>query len=631
MVGVLLAAVLAARALESPRQEEQALPPSERLSFRLDADFVEVAAVVSDSAGRVVADLDREDFRILEDGRPQEIAAFAFIDLPRRPRPRTPRGEFFEPDVQTNSQASGRLLLLLIDDLRTPRDARPLQLLRVRELVDALGEGDLAAVLYTSARQRSVGFTTSREVLVEALEPSAGRAPDDSVRESRIADIKSSLEMIEGASELLQGVTGRRKTLVYFGPGSNYDLTQMYDYRSEDKDRSYDVMRSLLATVGAANRSGVSLYTIDPQGLTALGGIEREREPAADSRTVLAASFAQRESLHSLADGTGGFAVYNTNDLSESFDRILDDNSRYYLFAYHPTNDQRDGTDRTIEVRLADSSLRVRARKGYRAPRGSPAELSSIAAPGGVAQEVADLLRSPVPIAEIPLRVTAVPLSPPDRSVAVALEVDASLLAFEESEGRFRSEVELGFFLLDENGSIAESSGRRVRLDLDSVALERLRQRGLRALAILPAEPGRSQIAVAARENASGKSGLLYWYVDVPRDDAASLSGIVLTSAAETSIPVLSSERDRERLDLVPTTRREFSRDDEIWLRAPPDLMGASARLLREDGFPAAEAIFKEENLPVRLPLADLGPGDYFLELSSGDTDHARIIGLRVQ
>jgi VWFA-related protein len=632
MAGVLLAAFAGAVALvpgPSAQPPDLRTRASDRLSFRLDIDFIEVVAVVTDSEGHFVPGLTGGDFLVLEDGKPQEIAAFTVVDLPRRPRPQTSRGEVFEPDVQTNFEASGRLLLLLIDDLRTPREARSLQLLRAREFVEALGEGDLAAVLHTSAKQRSVSFTTSRKVLLQALEPSEGRAPDDFDRDLQITDIKSSFGMIEGASGLLRGVTGRRKTLVYFGPGSNYDLTQTFDNLSEGKDRSYEVMTALMATVGAANRNGVSLYMIDPQGFLALGGIERE--PPADIRSVLAASFAQRESLHYLADGTGGFAVYNRNDLSETFDRILDDNSQYYLFAYHPTNSKRDGTDRTIEVRVADPSLRVRARKGYRAPRGSPPAPSPIEEARGVAQEVTDLLRSPVPIAELPVRATAVPLSVFRRGVAVALEVDVSGLAFEERERRFRSEVELGFFVLDENGSIAEASGRRARLDVDSVKLERLQRRGLRALAILPAEPGRSQIAVAARETATGKSGLLYWYVDVPRDGHASLSSIVLTSADESSVPVLSGERDRERLGLVPTTRREFFRDDEIWLRAPPDLVGASARLLREDGSPAAEAIFDEENRLLRLPLAGLASGDYLLELSSGDTDEARFVALRVQ
>ena len=637
MAGVLLASLLGAFALApAQRANDEFGPSGDRLTFRLEVNFIEVAAVVTDSEGRFASGLTRDDFRILEDGKPQEIAAFTFVDLPRRPRPRTPRGAVLEPDVLTNQETSGRVLLLLIDDLRTPRERRPLQLRRAREFVDALGEGDLAAVLYTSTRQRSVGFTSSRKTLLEALEPSEGRRPDDSIPDLQIVDIQSSLGTIEGAADLLQSVTGRRKAVVYFGPGSNYDLTQMFDSRSESRDRSYDVMMALLSTVGAASRGGVSLYTIDPQGLVAPSGegieVGWDATSSQDSRADLGAEFAQRESLHFLADDTGGFAVYNTNDLSESFDRVLDDNSRYYLLAYYPTNTARDGKDRTIEVLVHDSALRVRARKGYRAPEGPRPTRSSIEGPSGVAQEVVDLLRSPVPIADLPLRATAVSIAGPERHLAVALELDASVLSFEENAGRFESEVELGFFLLDEKGEIAEGSGQRARLDVDGAELARLRRQGLRALATLPAPPGRAQIAVAARESSSGKSGLVYWYLDVPREGTPSLSEIVLTSAKESSVPVLSGERDRDLLGLVPTTRREFSRNDEFWLQAPRGLSGTTARVLREDGSIASEAALPEERSPLRLPLGALGPGDFVLELSSGDRgEDARTVALRVR
>jgi hypothetical protein len=481
-----------------------------------------------------------------------------------------------------------------------------------------------------------VGFTTSRETLLEALEPSESRRPDDSIPDLQIVDIQSSLGMIEGVADLLQSVTGRRKAVVYFGPGSNYDLTQMFDSRSESRDRSYDIMTALLSTVGAASRGGVSLYTIDPQGLVAPSGegieVGWDATSSQDSRADLGSEFAQRESLHFLADGTGGFAVYNTNDLSESFDRVLDDNSRYYLLAYYPTNTARDGKDRTIEVLVHDPTLRVRARKGYRAPEGPRPTRSSIEGPSGVAQEVVDLLRSPVPIADLPLRATAVSIGSPERRLAVALELDASVLSFEENEGRFESEVELGFFLLDEKGEIAEGSGRRTRLDVDGAELERLRRQGLRALATLPAPPGRAQIAIAARERSSGKSGLVYWYLDVPRDGTPSLSEIVLTSAEESSFPVLAGERDRELLGLVPTTRREFARSDEIWLQAPPSLVGATAHVLRDDGSIATEGSFDAVSVPLRLPLSGLVPGNYFLELTGDPPDEdARSIAFRVR
>ncbi|HSF14632.1 MAG TPA: VWA domain-containing protein [Vicinamibacteria bacterium] len=585
-------------------------------TFRLSVDFIEVTAIVTDPAGKVVPDLTRDDFQILEDGRPQTIEAFAFVDLPRRPRRRAPDGSLPESDVRANLDASGRLFAFLIDDLRTPPADRTLLRARARELVEKTEEGDLAAVLYTSGRQRSVSFTTSRAMLVEALKATAGRGPADSNRDLRVSDIKDSLSMVEGVAGLLETITGRRKSIVYFGPGSNYDLTQTFG-RFGPEDRSYEIMLALEATVGAANRRGVSIYAVDPQGL---------RAPSeGDGRASLRSAYAQRESLHFLADGTGGFAIYNTNGFSEAFDRILNDNSQYYLLAYRPTNEERDGKDRTIDVRLRDPSLQVRARKGYRAPSGAPTTPLPFDGPRGVPSEVVELLRSPVPLADLSLRAVATPTSEAESRLAIMVELDVSTLSFEEKGGRYRSEVTLGVFLFGEGGDIEDGSARSVRLDLDRDELARLRRDGLRALATLPAKPGRRQVAVAARERngEKAKAGLLYWYLDVPEVGAPSASSIILSSARDSSAAVLSSRGDRERLPLMPTVRRDFDPKDELWLHVPSALESVGARVLREDGSVVSEASVVRDENPWRIPLANLKPGGYFLELGPELSDRA--------
>jgi hypothetical protein len=95
---------------------------------------------------------------------------------------------------------------------------------------------------------------------------------------------------------------------------------------------------------------------------------------------------------------------------------------------------------------------------------------------------------------------------------------------------------------------------------------------------------------------------------------------------------VLAGERDRELLGLVPTTRREFARSDEIWLQAPPSLVGATAHVLRDDGSIATEGSFDAVSVPLRLPLSGLVPGNYFLELTGDPPDEdARSIAFRVR
>ena len=79
----------------------------------------------------------------------------------------------------------------------------------------------------------------------------------------------------------------------------------------------------------------------------------------------------EHESLRTVSEETGGFAVLNQNDFRNAFARILDDNSSYYVLGYYPTNDKRDGRFRNIQVRVVGKpGLRVRTRRVCRAAAG---------------------------------------------------------------------------------------------------------------------------------------------------------------------------------------------------------------------------------------------------------------------
>ena len=58
--------------------------------IRINVNLVQVDAVVTDSNGKPVTDLKREDFELFQDGKPQTITAFDFIDIREAPRRGTP-------------------------------------------------------------------------------------------------------------------------------------------------------------------------------------------------------------------------------------------------------------------------------------------------------------------------------------------------------------------------------------------------------------------------------------------------------------------------------------------------------------------------------------------------------------
>jgi VWFA-related protein len=150
--------------------------------------------------------------------------------------------------------------------------------------------------------------------------------------------------------------------------------------------------------IARANRFNVSFYPFDTRGLAVFDrSIEvrddpirndpGERSPRLRGQLQGPSAEARRLStrvdvLRTLAEGTGGLAVVNTNDLKAGAARIVADLSSYYLLGYQSTNSGLDGRWRTIAVRVKRPGVNVRARKGYRALTQAEAAAMSAAAAG---------------------------------------------------------------------------------------------------------------------------------------------------------------------------------------------------------------------------------------------------------
>src|SRR5262249_6006983 len=124
------------------------------------------------------------------------------------------------------------------------------------------------------------------------------------------------------------------------------------------------------------------------------------------TRNLTAEVRLSQDSLRRLSEETGGLAIVNRNDFLTAFDRVVADNSSYYVLAYYPPSDKRDGKFHKIDVRVKRPGLVVRARRGYNAPRGkAPAP----AAGSGATLEVREALNSPLPMSGLTMNVIAAP------------------------------------------------------------------------------------------------------------------------------------------------------------------------------------------------------------------------------
>src|SRR5687768_18346541 len=80
-----IAIALCAATLQTPvlKAQDPSGPPT--VTFQVEVNYVDVDVVVTDEKGNFISGLKREDFEVFEDGKPQKIDTFAYVEIPVQP------------------------------------------------------------------------------------------------------------------------------------------------------------------------------------------------------------------------------------------------------------------------------------------------------------------------------------------------------------------------------------------------------------------------------------------------------------------------------------------------------------------------------------------------------------------
>jgi VWFA-related protein len=649
------------------------------VTFRVEVNFVEIDAVVTDAQGNFVRDLTRDDFELTEEGQPQSIAAFTRVDLPvRKADPPLSRATPIEPDVRTNVEDfNGRVILIVLDDLHTDfrRSAR-VKAAAAQFVRRFVGANDLVAVLHTGSGARSgQEFTSSPARLLAAIDrfsgqkiPSAtvariddfyvqrnmnsNRGARDTMDAERAHKARATLSTLRAVSDFLGNIRGRRKAVVWFGEGIDYDIENVFEAGSATTIQ--DEMRDVIA---AATRAGVSFYGVDARGVGA--GLDEVIDLASvpiDDPSgrlgpggLLDEVRRAQDFLRTMSAETGGFAVVNQNDLNGAFGRIIQENSSYYLLGYYPKNDRRDGKFRRVAVRVKRPGLEVRSRSGYNAPKGKAAGTTSVAAKTEASPEVRAALDSPVPVSGLGLRVFAAPFAGPSKksSVAVVLEFDPSAFSFVQKDGEYSEDLEVVILPVDAAGKAQTGTRDVAPLRLSQRAYDAVRTSGFRMSRRFDLSAGRYQLHIAARATNSRRVGAITYDLDVPdfTKPPIAMSGLALMSASGSHVPTPPPDKAfLEILPEVPTAARAFSAADTLMVftdvydnrLTTPHRVAIATTITGDEGrvvFNSADERRSEEiqaksggfTHTIKIPLAGIAPGRYVLRvearmmLSQGD------------
>jgi Ca-activated chloride channel homolog len=276
--------------------------------FRGGADIVLLNVTVTDSDGRFVSRLDKNDFQVFEDGALQEISNFTRDQQPIALSILLDTSTSMEKRLGVAQQAAigfvGRL---------GPRDIAQIMAFnsRAETLLDF--SGDRAALDTAILRTRAGGSTALYNAVYTAL-----------------SDLK---RVVARSPEEI-----RRQAIVLLSDGE--DTSSLLDYDQVEE---------------SAKRSEVAVYTI--------GLRSKEDTP---QHGFNEADFV----LRTLAQDSGGraFHVQDIAQLPGIYQQIADELANQYTMGYSSKNPKRDAAWRRIVVKVNRPGVNARTKSGYFAP-----------------------------------------------------------------------------------------------------------------------------------------------------------------------------------------------------------------------------------------------------------------------
>ena len=314
-----LRTVTAPSAVTALRRHEPEPEVEENDIVRVSTNLITVPAEVLDRSGRYIGSLQKDDFRIYENGVEQQLAYFASVEQPFTVALLLDVSGSTQSQLEAIRSAANtfikrlrpndRLLLISFDGkINVLTEAVTLSELRKKKIrLDAVNDGTL---LYDT-----VGFVLNQR---------------------------------------LAGIQGRKAIVL---------MTDGVDGGSRNA--------SLKQNLRDAQESNVVIYTVQyntlpqlPERLSQISNL-KAREYV---RTRMIKEYGVGSNfLQFLSEKTGGrlYRAETLSDVPQAFDAITDELGRQYSLGYYPKGQVQPGEKRDIKVRTRAPNLVVRARESY--------------------------------------------------------------------------------------------------------------------------------------------------------------------------------------------------------------------------------------------------------------------------
>jgi VWFA-related protein len=312
--------------------------------------LITLDVVVANKSGKAISGLQQQDFTLLDNKQPQQIASFRAVES----------AAAADPPVE---------VVLLLDEVNTSFQNVSIERQQVEKFLGQNG-GQLAqpvSLIFFSDSGATVGTTASRDgkTLITELKQSRsglrtiGKSQGFYGAGDRVQLSLSTLEQLAAYEEPRPG----RKLVVWISPGWPLLSGPRIELTTKQQEGFFN---SIVRLSDLLRRSRITLYDVDPLGTADAGGL-RTSYYEEFLKGVTAARNVQLGNLglQVLASQSGGRVLNSNNDIAGEIAECIADANAYYILTFEGLPGDGPNDYHALKVEVDKHGLTARTRAGY--------------------------------------------------------------------------------------------------------------------------------------------------------------------------------------------------------------------------------------------------------------------------
>jgi VWFA-related protein len=506
--------------------------------IRVATHLVQIGVIVRDSNGPV-ANLTKDDFVVLDRGKPQKISVFSVESgesAPQPAQPLPPNAFSNLPQYGTNRPRS--VTIVLLDNLNTLSGSSPQTYENTpfwledhalanakQHLIEFLKELDpkdrVAIYGLSNSLHVLCDFTCDRDQLLAvvskydttshtqrgAVEPGDYHFPDQPDSDPRALNehVNADVQELAALNNQARAQTTMGALVAIAAHAANIPGRKNLLWLTANLPFSGQAIAMILG------RADIAAYPIDARGLLPRAPLTSPAEVYdADDyvtgklRTPPAQSSQPTgiETMEKMADDTGGRAFVNTNDLSSAIRKVVEDSAVTYTLGFYVEPSSLDGKFHELKVQVGRSGLSVRYPKGYFALKDAPAteNKSRNAFLAGI--------RSPLDSSAIGMQVKVDRVEQPlPHSLQVLGSVDIKNVQLAQHGNTRTGSLDVYVIEQDLAGNVVDQVNNRLRLELTEQQYQSYLQSGIGFREYVQPKPEAVVLRVLVQDPVSSELG----------------------------------------------------------------------------------------------------------------------------